>query len=227
MRIVDLSQGWWTGMPTFGADWYPNFEMSRVMTPSSDPARVDRTFSQYTIFPHNATHVESSLHFFPDGEELDAVAIATFVGWACVADLSSKTDLEPVSGEDLDLALDGRWQMGDRLLIRTDHPQRHLGQDDYWDTAPFVTPSAADWIIENGAALVGLDCLTERPGDPSFPIHRRLLSAGVPILENMANLHDLSQSECLLFAAPIKIADVEAAPVRAIALEGVSRTDVM
>ncbi len=226
MRIVDLSQGWSAGMPKFGAEWYPDFELSRVMTPSSDPAGVDRTFSKYTIFPHNATHVESSLHFFPGGDELDAVAMATFVGWACVADLSSKTDLDPVSGEDLADAVGDRWCRGDRLLIRTDHARRHLGNDDYWDTAPYLTPSAADWMIENGAALVGMDCLTERPGDPDFPIHRRLLRAEIPILENLANLHELSQDECVLVAAPIKIADVEAAPVRALALEGLSRTDI-
>ena len=82
-----------------------------------------------------------------------------------------------------------------------------------------MTPSAARWAIDNGAALVGFDCLTERPGDAESPVHHALLAAGIPILEYVANLHELRQPVVQLFALPIKVADVEAAPARVVAIE--------
>jgi arylformamidase len=210
-------------MPRFGASWYPEFKIDHVMTPATDPAKVDRLFSKLEIFPHNGSHVESGVHFYPDGAEIDAVPLETFVGWACVADLSYKRDLDPVTGDDVDVAVKDVWQRGDRLLIRTDHPLRHLGNDDYWDTPPYLTTSVAEWAKDNGAALVGMDCITEKPGDPAFPVHRAVLAEEIPLLENIGNLHELAEKRVWLFAPPIKVAGVEAAPVRALAIEGWAR----
>ncbi|GGZ21226.1 cyclase family protein [Streptomyces poonensis] len=220
MRVIDISQGWYEGMPSFGASWYPQFSLERAMSPQTDPAGVDRTFSTLHLFPHNGSHVESRFHFYPDGEKIDEVPLETFTGRACVADLSHKKDLEPVEADDLAGALQDVWTPGDRLLIRTGHPERHLGQDDYWDVAPFLTPSAAEWIVDNRAALVGMDCVTEEPGDRRFPVHRRVLGASIPLLENLAGLHRVSERVTWLFALPVKVSDSEAAPVRAVVVEG-------
>lgn len=222
MRIVDISQGWSEGMAKFEAAWYPEFRLERVMTPATDPVGVDRTFTLLHVFPHNGTHVETSFHFNPTGERLDSCPLSAFVGWSVIANLSHLQDLEPITSEVLEAAVDARLSPGERLLIRTDHPVRHLGRHDYWDTPPFLAPSAADWIIANGVSTVGMDCITERPGDREFPIHRRLLGAGVAILENLANLDQLASDRVWLFAAPIKVADVEAAPVRAVVVEGLT-----
>ena len=220
MKIVDISQGWYVGMPSFGATWYPTFTIDRAMTPESDPAQVDRTFSTLHLFSHNGSHVESGYHFDPAGPQIDDVPLETFMGRACVADLSYKRDLEPVEADDLAAAVKDVWQPGDRLLIRTDHPRRHLGEDDYWDVATYLTASAADWAVDNGASLVGMDCVTERPGERAFPVHRRLLRAGIPLLENLQNLHLVTEQVTWLTALPIKVSDVEAAPVRAVVIEG-------
>jgi arylformamidase len=220
MKMVDISQGWHEGMHAYDAPWYPKFAVRRAMTPKTDPADGGRTFSDLQIFPHNGTHVESGYHFFEDREKIDEVPLETFVGRACVADLSDKRDLDPVTGDDLEAALRESWQPGDRLLIRTDHPNRYLGRADYWDNPPYLTVSAADWMVDNGAVLVGMDCITERPDDRSGQVHRRLLSAGIPILENIQNLDQVSGPVVQLMALPIKVSDVEAAPARAVVFDG-------
>jgi arylformamidase len=224
LRIVDISQGWREGMPKFEAEWYPRFEIERVMTPTTDPAKVGRTFSRLSIFPHNGSHVESSFHFDPRGVQIDDVPLDAFVGWACVADVSYRGDLEAVTARDLEESIGELWSPGHRLLIRTDHPQRHLDRDDYWDTPPYLDLSAAEWAVENGASLIGLDCIAEKPGDLKFPVHRRVLESGIPLLENIANLHELSEDVVWLFAPPIKIADMESAPARAVVVEGMPRS---
>ena len=207
-------------MPKFGAAWYPAFGLERVMTPDSDPVGVGRTFTRLALFPHNGSHVESAYHFDAAGEQIDAVTLERFIGAACVADLSHKRDLEPVTGDDLEAAVGDRLQPGDKVLVRTDHPLRHLGGDDYWDTPPYLADSAADWLVDRKVPLVGLDCITERPGDRSFAIHRRLLQSGVLLLENIANLHQITEPRVWLFAAPIRVGEVEAAPARAVVVEG-------
>jgi arylformamidase len=73
--------------------------------------------------------------------------------------------------------------------------------------------------VDRGARLVGLDCLTEVPGDKAFPVHRKLLGAGIPILEYIRNMGALTQQQVWLCALPVLVHGAEAAPVRAIALE--------
>jgi arylformamidase len=219
MRLVDLTHGFYPGMPAYPADWFPRFSIERAMTPDTDPAGTHRTFSLLHLFPHNATHIEFQLHFDPDGAPVDEVPLSSLIGRACVADLSHKQDLDPVTADDLDKAVGGVWRPGDRLLVRTDYLHRAWGRADYWDRPPYLTASAAEWAVAHEASLVGMDCLTERPGDTTSPVHRRLLGAGIPLLEYLANLHELRQRVIQLIALPIKVADVEAAPARVVAVE--------
>jgi arylformamidase len=219
MRIVDLTHGFYPGMPAYPADWFPEFELERMMTPDTDPAPTHRTFSRLHLFPHNGTHIEYRLHFFPGQEGIDEVPLEVLVGRACVADLSHVGDLTPITGEDLDKTVGDVWQRGDRLLIRTDYVRRAWGDPDYWDKPPYLTPSAAEWAVDNGARLVGFDCLTEKPGPGTSPVHVTLLSAGIPLAEYLTNMHELTQRVVQLFALPIKVAGSEAAPARVIAIE--------
>lgn len=218
-RLVDLTHGFYDGMPSYPATWYPQFSSERVMVPATDPYGTERTFSHLHLFPHNGTHMEYRLHFFPGTEGIDEVPLDTLIGRACVADLSHKGELDPVTGEDLEKVLRPMWTPGDRLLVRTDYLRLHWGRPDYWDTPPYLTLSAAEWAIDNGASLVGLDCLTERPGDAASPVHHALLAAGIPLLEYVTNMHELTKPVVQLFALPIKVAGAEAAPTRVVAME--------
>ncbi len=220
MRIIDLSLGYSEGMPGYGADWYASFSIRPIMTPETDPVGQGRSFSQFHMNPHNATHLDAPCHFFPGAASVADLDPALFVGPALVADLSHKGLREPVTGDDLERAVGEVMRPGLRLLIRTDYLDRHWGDPDFWQKPPYLAESAADWCVERGAALVGLDCLTEVPGDQAFPVHRRLLGAGIPILEYIRNLSQLEQTEVWLCALPVLIHGAEAAPVRAIAVEG-------
>lgn len=149
MRIVDITHGYYHGMPSYPAAWYPRFAIHEVMTPATDPADTGRTFTRLELFAHNATHIESARHFYRDRETLDRVPLEVFIGRACVADLSHKQPCEPVTDEDLQKAVGDVWQPGDRLLVRTDYLRDHWGRQDYWDRPPYLTPSSADWAVEH------------------------------------------------------------------------------
>jgi hypothetical protein len=67
-RLIDLTHGFYDGMPSYPADWFPKFASERTMTPETDPYGTKRTFSYLHVFPHNGTHMEYRLHFFPGTE---------------------------------------------------------------------------------------------------------------------------------------------------------------
>lgn len=222
VRAIDISQGYYVNMPSYDADWYPKFSIRPVMTPLTDPAQVGRTFTQLVINPHNATHVDVPSHFFASTETVEQMPLRCFMGPAFVADLSHKTACEPVTAGDLEAALGEDWERGARLLIRTDYHHKHWGEPDFWQKAPYLTESAAQWMVEREVNLVGIDFQTEKPGDRSFPVHRTLLANKIPILEYITNLHEIREKKVILIALPIKVHGVEAAPVRAIVLEGLA-----
>jgi arylformamidase len=220
MRMVDLSLGFSEGMPAYGASWYPSFAIRPIMTPQTDPKGQGRSFNQFLMNPHNATHIDAPSHFFPEAEGVADLDPAVLAGPALVADLSHKGLREPIGSADLERAVGTAMRPGLRLLIRTDYLDRHWGDPDFWQKPPYLDESAAHWCVERGAVLVGLDCLTEVPGDEAFTVHRTLLGAGIPILEYIRNLGALQEQEVWLFALPALIHGAEAAPVRAVALEG-------
>lgn len=220
MRIIDLSLGFSPGMPAYGASWYPSFELRPIMTPDTDPAGQGRRFSQFLMNPHNATHVDAPSHFVPGAASVNELDLSVFIGPALVADLSHKGLREPITDADLEAAAGGEIAQGDRLLIRTDYLDNYWGDPDFWQNPPYLVASAADWCVAKGVGLVGLDCLTEEPGDRHFPVHRRLLAAGIPILEYIRNLGALTERRVWLCAVPVLVEGAEGAPVRAVALEG-------
>jgi len=219
VRLIDISLAYAEGMPSYAAAWYPRFGLRPAMTPATDPTGLGRTFTQILLNPHNATHVDAPSHFFAGATGALELPLAAGFGPAVIADLSHKGALEPISGDDLERAAGADFRPGDRLLVATRYLDRHWGEPDFWDRPPYLAPSAAAWALERGAALVGLDCLTEEPGHPEMPVHRALLGRGIPILEYLCNLGAAGERRPWLIALPVKIAGVEASPVRAVLVE--------
>ena len=82
-----------------------------------------------------------------------------------------------------------------------------------------MSPELAQWIVDKGFALVGLDMLTD--GLPNLPTHRILLGAGVYILECITNYDAIPDGTSMLtlITAPLPLAHMEAAPVRAMLIQ--------
>ena len=83
---------------------------------------------------------------------------------------------------------------GQAVLVRT-------GWDANWGTPayladhPFLTASAADYLVGAGAALVGIDSLNvDSLEDPSRPAHTAILGANVPLVEHLTGLDGLPTS---------------------------------
>jgi kynurenine formamidase len=99
----------------------------------------------------------------------------------------------------------------------------HTGWDMRWRTEsyadgthPFLTADAAEYLAENGAALVGIDSYNiDDTGDGSRPAHSLLLRHGIPIVEHLCGLGELPDHGFKFFAVPVKVKRFGTFPVRA------------
>src|SRR4029078_6258437 len=83
----------------------------------------------------------------------------------------------------------------------------------------FLTAAAAGWLIENGAALVGIDSNNiEDTRVRARPVHSRLLGADIPICEHMTGLGQLPDQGFRFSAVPPKVRGMGTFPVRAYAV---------
>ena len=71
----------------------------------------------------------------------------------------------------------------------------HWRTDQYFEGHPFLTKDAAQFLADEGAALVGIDSYNiDDTADLTRPAHSILLGAGIPIVEHMCNLERFAGS---------------------------------
>ena len=108
---------------------------------------------------------------------------------------------------------------GRAVLVRTGW-DRHWRTEAYGDPdAPFLTRDAAQWLVDHGVALVGIDSLNiDSAKDGERPVHTLLLGLGIPVLEHLTRLDRLPEHGFELHAAPVPVRGMGTFPVRAYAV---------
>ena len=92
----------------------------------------------------------------------------------------------------------------------------HWRTDQYFEGHPFLTRDAAAYLVDAGAALVGIDSLNiDDTGDGTRPVHSLVLAAEVPIVEHLRGLDQLPGAGFRFFAVPVKVRKMGTFPVRA------------
>lgn len=206
-RPVDISMPLGDSTPTWPGS--PGFSSTpRLTLAAGDVANS----SLLTMDAHCGTHVDAPRHFVEAGATVDALGLEPFVGPAWVADAVGHPtiDAEVLAGLGVPSEIT-------RLLLRTDNS---LGPRD----APFqeeyvaLTADAAQWAVDQGLQLIGIDYLSiQRFRDPP-DAHQILLNAGIAILESIA-LRDVRPGRWTLVCPPISLVGTEAAPTRALLFE--------
>ena len=109
---------------------------------------------------------------------------------------------------------------GAAVLLHTGW-DRHFGTPEYGIGAPFLTGEGAQWLIDAGAVLVGVDSVNIDDTSPEAagarPAHTLLLGAGVHVVEHLTGLGELPASGALFTAAPPAVEGFGTFPVRAFA----------
>jgi arylformamidase len=173
-----------------------------------------------TTVLHAGTHLDAPAHFISGGATVDTLGLHQLLGWAVVISVPpGPIAVEPlidalaqISGVVPHTPIGGNARM---LFIKSGStPPAHL-------QLAWMTESGLDYLMTQGITVLGTDQLDlEAPPQGStpatYPCHRRLLGAGVLLLEDL-DLAPLPSGiyECLVM--PLRLAGAEAAPARVLA----------
>ena len=215
-RIVDLSHLIEDGMTTYPG--LPGPHICDFWTREKSAANYDdgSTFQigRIDMVANTGTYVDAPFHRYADGADLADLSLES------LADLSGIVVRQPWETNIAVAAtafecLDVR---GKAVLVHTGW-DRHWRTDRYGKDHPFLTESAADWLIENGAVLVGIDSNNiDDSRHRSRPVHTKLLGAGIVICEHMTGLGQLPDEGFRFSAVPPKVRGMGSFPVRAYAV---------
>jgi arylformamidase len=159
---------------------------------------------------HTGTHLDAPLHFLAGGTSVDALPLDVLVGPAYVADLG---EVDAVTADAL-----GRAGIPDaiaRLLVRTRNSALWSTARAFQPNYVALTPDAAEWVVDRGIRLIGVDYLSVQRYSDGPETHLTLLSAGVVIVEGL-NLQEAAAGRYDLLCLPLRIQGAEGAPARAV-----------
>ena len=217
-RIIDLTMTIEEGMQTFPTHWHPFVEITQLGRHGIE----NRETRKLVLGTHTGTHIDAPRHFIPSGGTVDQIPLDQLVGPASVLDFSHIKTGQEVGSSDLEQAIGDR--PVERVLLRFNWC-RMLGTMAYYSDQPYLTEDAAQWLVDKGCRLVGMDVAmpdnpkNSRHGPKDSPNHKILLGNGVVILEYLVNLREIRRPVVQLVVAPIKIRDGDGAPVRCFAIE--------
>jgi kynurenine formamidase len=165
---------------------------------------------------NTGTYVDAPFHRYAEGSDLAELPLSS------LADLPGiivrrpwETELATTTAQ-----FDGVDVRGKAVLVHTGW-DRHWRTDRYGVDHPFLTAEAADWLVEQGAALVGIDSNNiDDTRVRARPVHSKLLAADIPICEHMTGLGSLPDEGFRFSAVPPKVRGMGTFPVRAYAVLG-------
>jgi kynurenine formamidase len=218
-QVVDLSHPIRAGLVTYPGLPAPVItpHLTREDSRAKYAAGTEFAMDVITMVGNTGTYLDSPFHRYADGRDLAGLDLSTLVGLrAEVFHLTDAWDLtrRGIRAE----TLADRDVRGAAVLLHTGWDQ-HFGTAEYGVGAPFLTADGAQYLIDAGATLVGIDSVniddTESGGER--PAHTLLLGAGVHVVEHLTNLAALPPRGARFTAAPPAVEGFGTFPVRAFA----------
>ncbi len=208
MKIIDISIPIKTGMTVYPNNPEVTIEAtSRMPEGSSDVSKI-------TMGTHTGTHLDAPRHAILNAGDIEALPFENYFGPAKVFDLSYLQPGEAVKISDLD---GKEISAGDRLLFKTSNSAR--GYDSFYNDFVYLDGDCADFLVEKKVALVGIDYLSiKQKGSKDNRPHTSLLANGISILEGI-NLRDVAEGEYTISCFPLKIAEADGSPTRAVLIQ--------
>lgn len=218
-RVVDLSHPVEHGMITYPGLPGPEISdfLSRGASRSQYAPGTEFQIGQITMVANTGTYIDMPFHRYPDGADLSRFELAKLVDVPGVVIDATAPGAPGLAST----ALPADGLAGRAVLI-------HTGWDRHWGTElygagehPFLTAGAVAQLVEQGPALVGIDCVNiDDMNDLTRPAHTGLLGAGIAIVEHLRGLEQLPADGFRFHSAPIPVVGMGSFPVRAYATVG-------
>jgi arylformamidase len=211
MPIVDLSHTIEHGMITYKGLPAPLIcdYLSRSQSEARYAPGTEFQIGRIDMVANTGTYLDTPFHRYAHGHDLSGLDLARVAGVrAVLVDARGQQAID----QDAFRKVDCR---GVAVLVRTGW-DRHWRTDAYFEGHPFLTGSAAQYLRDAGALLVGIDSYNiDDVADGTRPVHSVLLAAEIPIVEHLCRLDALPERDFTFSAVPPKIRGLGTFPVRA------------
>lgn len=167
------------------------------------PVRVSRI----AMSTHAGAHCDAPSHYHPQGKTIDEVGLDAYLGPCRVIHCIGAARVEPMHVESF------LNDVPPRVLLRTYQAAPKVA----WD-AQFacIAPETISLLADHGVRLVGIDTPSLDPQESkSMDAHHAVRTHGMAILEGVV-LDAVPAGDYELIALPLKLAGLDASPVRAI-----------
>ncbi|MBS3764895.1 cyclase family protein [Candidatus Bipolaricaulota bacterium] len=211
-QLVDLTYSVSPSSSVWPGDRGPEF------TQLSELPHDDVNLSRLSMNLHTETHVDAPSHFIKGGATIDELPLTNFFGEAVVYLPDDKLRGQTIELEEVKKS--GITLNQDEVFILNSGLGDLKGDDRYYKDFPTPSVNLVNWLLDHGIKCYGTDCPSIDPlSSESHENHELLLSGGIPIVENLANLDQLNQAEeILFFSLPLELKGLEASPCRATAI---------
>lgn len=216
MPLIDLSHTIRAGLITYPG--LPSPQITAFLTREDSKANyapgTQFAMDLITMIGNTGTYLDSPFHRYEGGTDLSGLSLETLVDQPAEVFHLRDAATRGIRPE----TFHGRQLAGSAVLLDTGW-SRHFGTTDYLHGAPFLTEAAADYLLEQGVSVVGIDSLNldDVESGGARPAHSLLLAAGIHIVEHLTDLDRLPESGSRFTAVPPKIEGFGTFPVRAFA----------
>ena len=214
-KLIDLSHAVEHGMITYKGLPAPilcDF-LSREDSHKNYAAGTEFQIGKIEMVANTGTYVDSPFHRFADGKDLSELPLES------LADLEGIVVHATELGRSLTATIFKGLDVKDKAVLVNTNWSRHWRTDQYFEGHTFLTKDAAEFLVDHGAAFVGIDTYNiDDTSDGTRPVHTTLLGNNIPICEHMCGLENLPVSGFRFHAAPVKVKAFGTFPVRAYAV---------
>ena len=202
IKLVDLSHTIEDGLITYKGLPAPiicDF-LSREASREHYAEGTEFHIGKIEMIANTGTYVDAPFHRHSDGKDLSQLPLTSLANLDAVVIRTANSSIRAVdknSFQNVDVN-------GKAVLVNTGW-DKHWKTDQYFEEHPFLTRDAAQYLIDEGAVLVGIDSLNIDDTDDGYrPVHTLLLGSEIPIVEHLCNLQLLPDKGFKFFAVPVE-----------------------
>lgn len=192
---------------------HPGMSVYKNKAEKKPELTVRQDFSQSSTYEsslhmdlHTGTHIDAPLHMLQGGARIESIPLARLLTPCKVFDLTHAKD--KITAADLrGIGI----TPGDFVLLKT----RNSWAEEFDPEFVYLDQSGAAFLAAQKISGVGIDALGIERAQPEHETHKLLFQAEIIILEGL-RLKEVPEGRYMLYALPLKLQGVEAAPVRAV-----------
>ncbi len=206
MKIIDIS------LPiTNKTVVYPKNHKVQITSHQSLP-KSSSNLTKIIFGSHTGTHIDVPKHVDNDGWGVDKLDLSVCIGPCQVLDMThvdDRVEIKDFSSAEI--------KKSDRVLVKTKNSLR--GFDKFREDFIGLDGDAADWLVEKGIVLFGIDYLSiKKLGHSDNRPHTSFLGNDVVIYEGL-DLSKVEPGEYQFIGLPLKFGAIDGAPARAVLIQ--------